>query len=392
VATARAAESYSVYPNLLAVGWLVPMVLAAGFAAHEPDADQKRTLVSLALGSLLLSEVHPLYWAIACIALAPLFALRAIAALRARRLARGFFGACLLALLAGAPLALIARYGGQPSEQQVRAAQAHAVRLPAPPSEAHAALPKPEKPHRSALETSGGHLEKQLEHGQDGERRLSVASAGGWTFLLLGLAALVPCLLWPEPLCPRMVALAVAATTLAAIPLVPSLATFVTARLLPDFGVARMITLASSLFFVALANAVAAFVDRYAALAAVRHGAVVLVVIGASQLPGHAPRSFREHVQNACGNEAKRHTLLDEHRARRGLLRAHIAAGETVLTTLREARYVVMLHDLHVVAADRGHGHVAGIALRRAQVELMTQPQTAWATRELLLRHYGLRF
>jgi hypothetical protein len=393
VLVARAGETYSVYPNLLAVGWLLPLLLAFGFAAHEPDADRTRTLLGIGLGSVLLGEVHSLYIAFACIALLPLLLLRAVV-LRAQRKPARFFALCIVCLLAGAPFAWIARYGGQPSDKQLRAALADSPTLPALPTlpSREPSRDKSDKPKSPALQAGGGHLEKQLAKRADDRRALPLASAGGATFLLLGLASLGFCLLRPEPFRPRMLALSAAAVSLLVIPFEPSLCALLMAHGFPGFGVARMVTLSSSLLFVAIGGALAALVERLTSRTALHNTVIALSTLAATQLLGHAPRSFAEHLHNAFEDETQRHSLLDQHRARRALLKAYVPAGTTVLTTLRDARYLVMLHDVHVIAADRGHARIPDLDVRQKSVELMTAARLDWPLRAELLRHYRARF
>jgi hypothetical protein len=398
VCASRAGETYSLYPNLIAVGWLAPTLLGAAFGALEPTAERGRSMLYVALGSFLLAEVHALYWAIACVALGPLFALHSVHSILARR-AEGsnggsrarFFGLCALALLAGAPFSLVGRFGGRPSEQQEQAAKA-AVTLPfASPESSKPLTGKSAELHPDDERAAGGHLEKELERRADGRLGLRVADAGGASFLLLGFGALAGCVLWRGAAREPMLALGSAAVMLAAIPLQPSLATLASLAM-PQFGVARMITLASSLLLVAIGGLLANVVDRFAGSTGVRLAVTALATAAATQLPAQAPRSFSAHVQSVLAGPGERLQLLNEHWARRELLRAHVPAGERILATLREGRYAVMLHDVHVVAADRGDGQVPSIAVLRRHVIVMTEARTPWPERAALLQHYGLRF
>jgi hypothetical protein len=394
VLAARAGETYTLYPNLLAVSWLAPVMLAVAFRAHEADAEHGRCLGLLAIASFVASEVHALYWAIACVALVPWLAVCALRLLRADRARAGFLALCGLMLLCGAPFALYARFGGQPSVEQTSAGLAE-VELDLPEAEAS---PQPSvqptqqpKARRSKDPALGGHLEKQLERSADGKLWLPVQAAGGWAFVLLGAGAVCLLVFWPVRFAPGWLALAAAAVSLCALPLLPP-ACALAVKLLPDFGVARMITLGSSLLLAGMAAVLAHAVEHNVPRAWARAAVSSLAVAAATQLPAQAPRSFAAHVHAVLADERARHELLDQHRARRALLRAHLPRGTALLATLREARYAVMLHDVRVVAADRGHGHVPGLEQRRRQVERMTEPSTPWPVRSELLRHYDLRF
>jgi hypothetical protein len=412
-----AGETYAIYPNLLAVGWLLPLVLAIGFEAHEVDAGvgngarddaSKRAplatllkrvdgrVAGLVLGCMLLVQVHALYWVFALLALAPLLLVHALLVLRRSPHRARLLASCLVALLAGAPWAWVARYGGQPSPAQTAAALAAARALPV--------VPQPEKSSAADTSTSaaanegvaqqggGGHLEKQLVRGPDGRRALPLSSAGGLALLIGGLLALAVALWRPVPLQPRMLALAAALLPCLALPLVPALCELPVALGLPDFGVARLITIADSLLVVAIAAALAPLLDRLRPSWLVHNAALAAAILAASVLPGHAPRTFREYFVDTLADEAHRHSQLDLQRARRALLDAYVPAGETVLATLRDARYVVMLRDLRVIAVDRGHGLVPDITQRRSHVELMTQARLPWPMRVQFLQHYRVHY
>jgi hypothetical protein len=231
-----------------------------------------------------------------------------------------------------------------------------------------------------------------LVRGPDGRRALPLSSAGGLALLISGLLALAVALWRPVPLQPRMLALAAALLPCLALPLVPALCELALALGLPNFGVARLITIADSLLVVAIGAALTTLLDRPRPSWLVHNAALAAASFAASVLPGHAPLTFREHVADALADETHRHSQLDLQRARRALLEAHVPAGETVLATLRDARYVVMLRDLRVIAVDRGHGHLPDLALRRSHVELMTQAHLAWPMRVQFLQHYRVRY
>jgi len=68
-----------------------------------------------------------------------------------------------------------------------------------------------------------------------------------------------------------------------------------------------------------------------------------------------------------------------------------VPPGSEVLTTPRFARYLVMLCDCYVLAADRGHTHVAGMDKRRRDVSFMNSTAAPWEQRLQLMEHYGVR-
>jgi hypothetical protein len=390
VVVLRAPETYAFYPNLLAVGWLAPLLVAYGCAAHAPAMQTRTTAATLALLAFVLGQVHAMYWGFCAVALVPLFGLRLAHALRADRSRARWFALCLLAVLAGAPFAAVTRYAGAAAQATQLPAEL-AVPFDLPPARARTPRDSPPNTDTPALAAGGGHLEKQLEH-RAGGLAVPVERAGGLLFLALGALALALCVGLERTRRLPLLALCAAAVTLLAIPLLPPLAGFFIAHGLPGFGVARMVTLACSLLIAAIAGAVALLVERLPRPQLALAAALVLCAIGSTQLLGHAPRSYREHVNQALAPAAERHTLRQEQRDRQALLRAHVPRGELVLATLREARYATMLHDVRVLAADRGHARVPYLSLRQHHVELMTGRKTPWPLRAALVDHHRMRF
>lgn len=392
VVVLRAPETYAIYPNLLAVGWLAPLVLACGFAAHARATDSRATLLAIGLFAFVLGQVHAVYWGFCVLALAPLLSLRLVHALRRDRARASWFALCLVALLAGAPFAGLSRFAGPTrAEMQVVPTELlvpfHLPPKPSAPRQVRA--PRADTP---ALAAGGGHLEKQLEQRTDGRLALPIEHAGGTVFLVLGALALALCLRAPGLSRAPIVALAAAAVTLLAIPLTPALAGFLVSHAIPAFAIARTVTLAGSLAIVAIAGALALLIERLPRPQPTFAAALLLCAAAATQVLGHAPRAYGEHVRMAFAAEAERHALLLENRTRQRLLRAHVPRGERVAATLRDGRYAVMLHDLRVLSVDRGHSRQPYVSRRRYHVELMTQRKTPWVLRRELLWHHRIRF
>lgn len=393
VSTVQAGMTYAIYPNTLAVGWFAPALLAVALRAH--DEVSRERLVVLALGSFTLGQVHALYPLFVALLVGPFFLARAIAGFaRGRGVSRGHL-LLLIALLAGAPAGLVARYAYSaqaryeaPAAVDVDARPRSTPPRTTPPKQARPAS----EPRDEALEAGGGHLEKRLERTARGQWWLPPGKAGGFGFVLLGFAALGFGLGFSPRDRTRLAALAFAALTCAALLFWPALCTFVVEKFGLRLALPRLSPLLGSVLFAALAGAVARAIEWLGrpriAWPATTLGAVAL----ATQLLGHSPRSFAEHWGDVAAGSEERHETLALHRARRELLREHVPAGATVLASLREGRYVVMLHDVHVIAVDRGHSRIPGIGERRRDVERMTARGTPWDERRALLRRYGVRY
>jgi hypothetical protein len=394
IAVLRAPETYAVYPNLLSVGCLAPLLLAYLFDAHAEGGRTRERSALVAMLAFVASQSHALYWGFAVLAAAPWLLGRLAVDLRRHHAARARgIALCLAGLLAGAPFAIAAKYVPAPSRALVEADRAAAEIPYEPPPPARRSGPRSHADQRAdtpALAAGGGHLEKQLDRRGDGWV-MPVERAGGALFLALGLAAIALCAVRMAERRAAIVALGAAALTLLAIPLEPTLCTLFGEHLLPPFAVARMVTLAASLLVAAQGGAVALLLQSLRAPVAAQAVAMLIAAAAATLPVGHAPRAYAEHMRQALAPREVREALLRQHRAWRGLLRAHVAPGELVLASQRDGRYVVMLHDVRVVAVDRGHAKLPGLQRRRDHVELMTASKTPAALRARLLRHYDVR-
>jgi hypothetical protein len=226
VITANAGETYTTYPNTVAVGWLLPLQLAAAYTLLARDAKLRYAAV-VAACSFVTAQVHALYAVYAGLAMAPaLVVLGALPWSRGRRraIALGLVGA-----LGAVPFLLVSQFAFKPKSSREPEVQPQpAVVAPAPqpiaattpqtqpgPSEpkpagsvpalqgqtppaAAAELPEPPrwlpevdkgKPSipTPAVALGGGHLEKSLELDQ---RAVQVWFApekmGGKGFVALG--------------------------------------------------------------------------------------------------------------------------------------------------------------------------------------------------------------
>jgi hypothetical protein len=401
IATVQAGVTYAVYPNALAVGWLLPVVLALAVASHDDDSHAES--VAVAVTAFVVGLVHPLYALFAMLIAAPYAGARALdmALGRARNPAHAPRARSLalvaVALLAGAPPGMVSRFVKHAPAEPASARGAFDVEFESPSTArpavtrpAPATATKPKAPLTPALAAGGGPLEKKLERRADGRLWLPPAKMGGTAFVLFGLLALALVSLAPSSVRARARAVAAAAAPCALILFWPWLCTLA-ARPQLTAAIPRLVPILSSALFLALVCAGMFALQRLPRPRLVWPAATLASVALATGLLGFSPRSSGEHLRDVLASRQARHAMLDLHRARRAVLRAHVPEGTTVLASLREARYVVMLHDVFVVAADRGHAPSPGIRERRAAVERMTAKGTPWEEREALLRRHGIR-
>jgi hypothetical protein len=410
--TANAGETYTTYPNMLAVGWLLPLMLGSGFALLARDPPPRQAL-AVAAACLVMAQVHALYAVYAGMALAPgLLVALLWPRLPARRAPIVY---ALLGTLIAAPFLLVSQFGFRQTAaaDAVVATQPSAATAPAAPSapperdlaadvgKGRPAVPTP------AVAAGGGHLEKALEL----DEKTSLVwfgpeKMGGSGFIALGVAGYLLALIGAgmrQPDQPRRVA-PLAAAAFGALPLslilfIPKLTTLALDYLQQAFTVARLSTVLSSLLLLGACAGVAALVAWVAWVARVAssksrralEALVLLLAIGAAtRLTGHAPLFFHELVQLARAPREQRYATLEMLEARRQMLERVVPPGTTVLATARFSRSVVMLCDCYVIIADRGHTHVSFSQQRRDQLIVMNGLDTPWDRRVELLRRYGL--
>jgi len=390
----NAGETYALYPNVLCLGFLLPMLLALGISRLSAGpSDVLRSACSMGALAFVVAQIHVLYVVYAALVLGPLLSAAALwpGAFRARK-------PCLVALLSmstALPFVLVSGFAFRDARALSSAPQdAKPPEVPvatpagtAEPSPARARVPE-------ALAAGGGHLEKVLDIDAAGQLVFKPERMGGTPFLLGGFAGLALATALYAGRRRQLLAAMLAALWLACILFYPPLTTRFSDLLQGRFVVARLSSVLTTLSVFGVCAASAWCVERLSrgrAGVIARALAYLAVPAAATSLLGHAPVSFREHVAAALApverREARLHMLLE----RSALLAEHVPAGRTVLTTARFARQVVMLCDCYVLAADRGHTHVVGIDKRRRDLVFLNAADTPWEARAQLLRHYGVR-
>jgi hypothetical protein len=388
--TANAGETYALYPNTLAVGYLLPTLLGLGLQCLGPARERGWVLLPMAALDFVLAQIHALYAVYAALLLAPVLLL-ALLWRRSRSQLALVLGA-LLALAPALPFVLVSTYGFQAEPALTVAADENSPSVPAAPALGNAAASG--RPIQApALAAGGGHLEKVMERIDDEHVVFSPSRMGGRWFVVLGLCALVACpLLLRGPRAPLLGA-GICALLLAATLFTVQGATAALDLLKTPFVVARLSTVLTTLLFLGICTLCALLTERLAlpGRSFIQAGLYLGLVGAAACLLGHAPVSFGEHVRAALAGRDARYALLEQLEERRALLQSVVPRGATVLTTARFARQVVMLYDCYVLAADRGHTRVFGIDKRRKDLVLLNAADTSWPVRSRLLTSYSLR-
>jgi hypothetical protein len=407
--TLTAAETYALYPNAWSVGYILPMLLALGFAPPVPHAGTVRFVPRpsawLAALAWVLGQVHVAYAVYGLLLLGPWFGLWALLVLwrpglgGVRSWARLSPWLALACLVTFAPFALLSVYGPADTQPLPYAAiesapPEAAVAAPTPATKPRAGVAPFAGPHPNRADDAlGGHLETALEPLGDGRLVFMPERIGGWVFLCVGfVGSLLAIVLYKRRRLPLIAAL-IAALWIACLLFYSPLTTHAAALLRGAFVVARLSTVMCTLLMAAVCAVVVWPLARLRRGRAWAYGGLsVVLTLVAAILPAHAPESFVAHAKRALAPEAERRRNFEKLSLRRDLLRQHLPAGSNVLSTAYFARQVVMLRDCYVVAADRGHTQIEGIEQRRRDLNLMNDAQTPWPVRERLLRFYELRY
>jgi hypothetical protein len=398
IVTLNAGETYTLYPNTLCVGYLLPMLLGLGLSSLRlPERWLGRRALLMGWLAFVVAQLHALYVIYAAFTLAPVLAL---ALLRRQPLrARWSRLAVLCSFAAALPFIAVSMFGFKDSEHVLSAPEdLEPPKLEAAPPAAAAQPAEPSPPSELPLAMGGGHLEKVLDSPAEEQFVFRPARMGGVWFVGAGyLALLFSCIAYSWRARKRalpLIAAGVAACWLGAVLFTRTGVSLALRVLREQFIVARLSTVLTSLLVLgacALVLYFTAYVTRARWRSALQSTLYLLLCLGCTQLPGHAPKSFSEHLQAALAPAAQRRALLDRWLARRALLQQYIPAGSVVLTTPRQARYVVMLCDCYVLAADRGHTGILGIDKRRRDLNFLNSTGAAWEQRAALIKYYGVR-
>jgi hypothetical protein len=392
IVTLNAGETYTLYPNTLCVGYLLPVMLGLGFRSTSlPVRWLGRRALLMGFIAFIVAQVHALYTIYAALTLAPVLVLALVRRQGLR--ARWLRASVLCSFVAALPFIAVSMFGYKSSEQVVSAPEElEPPKLEAAPPASAPQAPKPASVPTPPLAAGGGHLEKTLDSPAEEQFVFVPARMGGTWFVAAGYAALIAaCVLYGRRRRGRalpLLAATAAAAWLGAILFTRTGVGLALQVLREEFIVARLSTVLTSLLVLGMCACAAFFCGRRAAWLS---GLYLLLCLGCTQLPGHAPKTFREHVQAALAPRDQRRALLDRWSARRTLLTQHIPAGSVVLTTPRQARYVVMLCDCYVLVADRGHTGIMGIDKRRRDLTFLNATGPTWEQRAPLIKYYGVR-
>jgi len=357
---------FTLYPNKVAPLFVATTMFAI-VVRMRSDACSWRRCVLLAIGALLLGQIHALYGAFAALAFGPLLTVSALRAVKAKRADRNRLAVAVLALALAGPFLFISTRYTRPREVQLDASGRPVVAFDMTPN---------------------------FHHFDNNwiMYRFDRALGNYWWFGLgLGLVAVVPAV-WREPREGALVALGILGTV-AAFLYVPPLCTLLLHVTEREWVVARfgfMLQLGLTVF---AAGSLAVIVEQYVRFGALRQ--LLLLPIAALALPyGARPDSLSwPYYFKKLSLPPQQQTMrLRGAREAGAFAREHIEPGATVLTSPEEAVPLVMMADCHVVAAFSSNNGVSDLPQRRMDLGTMVDGNAPVQQRASLLAEYDVRY
>lgn len=355
--------TYIIYPNQLSPLWIVPMMI--GFAVQAGSSTCSwRSPVKLAVGSLVLGQVHSLYGAFAGLALGPVLVAIAIAKFLRRGADRWAVAGCVLALSAALPFLMVS--------QTKSAATSRTGDLTAGVSGER---------HRGFHYFDNGWVMSKPRGGWGSLDWRGVCLLGGVTFGLtsrrrreVGVFLAVSC-------------------TIALVLFVPPFCT-AAMHVFHKPWILQRLGFVLFLGFLGLVPAMVAFaVEPVTRFWWVRSILTVLLGLSALMYRGHRdPFTWSDFLEASKAGRVIRYQKLVSARILADFFKEHVPRGVTVLTPDWSGMALTSLHDCYLVAPERGSVGVPGLGQRREDLKVMLAEDTPWATRRDLLRKYDVRY
>lgn len=395
------------YPNQLAAIWLLPLVLARGIDLLNGD-EPRRAAAGIAALSLLLAQLHALYYAFACLLLGPAL-LVALGIAVARRGLRSWAFAPLLGLLAlGAGLPWFA------TSLLERRAQAEAIdearKDPLPLVPAPWPLPPAAPPPEAE---SGAEVEAEPEGDEAG---VADPRAGNWRYrgfvLLSGdliafdpgslddfanlrVQLLLALLLATLTRQPRRVAALVAMIAAVFLVLhVPELCTLAARLAGAPWMLRRLEVVLVLLSFVVVPYALAPLLATRGWLRGPVPYLLVLLAFGYAYRFGTDENAWTRARYLQRVEQAERLPMELRKLGRRAqLLRDHVPSGALLAVPPGRAVEIAEICDCYpfALAEQEGTHGIADMPERRSAMRVLLSPGTALENKLAVIRRYGVR-
>ncbi len=367
--------NFIVYPNKLAPLWLLPVLV--GFAVRDLGGRCTwSSCVKLAVGSLVLGQMHGLYSAVEVVVLAPVLGTAAVNKLVRKRPDRWPAALCAVGLLAALPFPLASKLG-TPEPIRPAGATQPAARGPID----HPGFLRVGDrwwmvdPHEGF--TAGGARVAMLAGG------IAVSLIGSrrrYAIVLAAVVGVMALVLYTPPLCTAALAAVGQPWILGRFECILRMG--LTALLVP--GIAFL--LESWIRPTGWKPVPHGWVRGLIAV-----GVLFLGIASASPTKMHNWTTYRQRAVTGQADVDPEGPAEKLQRLRnyRRVFEEFIPRGETILAPLEAGLSAVMLHDCHIVAGARGNNGVPDFAQRRRDVGQMLADDTPWPQRRALLQKYG---
>lgn len=357
---------YVLYPNKIAPLFVCAVMFGVAVRMLA-DGCTWRRCVLLAIGSLLLGEIHALYGAFAALALTPPLAIRGIHAWARRRAGAARWMAAILCLAPAGPFLAVAASKASPIEQSAQAsAEDEADEAPAANIHQFADGSIMYRPDRAFGNYWWFGLPLFIAAVALALRRADRAGV----VALLSVLAVVATVLFIPPLCSTLLAL--------------------TGR---EWIVSRFSFVLPLAFVAIVAGSLGTLIDAHVRPIALR-GALLLVVAAVALPYGgrHGSLSWQAYAEKLSGFQERQARALGGARAVEAFVHGKIEPGATVLTTPREAVPLVMVVDCFVVAAYSSNNGVPDLQERFEDINVMLDGAAPIDRRAALLKKYDVRY
>lgn len=367
--------NFLIYPNKLVPYWLAAMMI--GFAVQACRGRCTwRSSVKLALGALVIGQMHSLYGAFVGIAVAPLLVSVGLFRIVRRREDRWRMAVCTLALAAALPFLLISQTTSRSASQ------------PATPAAAKAG---------AAVKRTPKHTSR-FRHFDNGWLMLNPRS--GWgiprgkrdAWLSACLVAGIACALLGRHRKNAALFLAIIGTT-AAVLYIPPLCAAALRVFRQEWILSRMAIVLYLGFVVLVPASIASLIEPWTRFGWVRQLLIPVALAAALPYFNHrSPYTWRDHYANLRLPAETREGYLALGRAVMAFCEEHIPPGTTVLTEDWSGVVLVANHDAYIVAPRSGGNGIADLGQRRKDLKAMLAADTPWDRRRNLLRKYGITY
>jgi len=362
---------YVLYPNKIAPLFVCAVMFGVAVRMLATGCTWRRCVL-LAIGSLLLGEIHALYGAFAALALAPPLAVRGVHAWTRRR-AGGHGGAraarwiaAILCLAPAGPFLAVAALKAGPVEQSTQTgADDEADEAPAANIHQFADGSIMYRPDRAFGNYWWYGLPLFIAAAALALRRSDRAGV----VAMLSILAVVAAVLFIPPVCSELLAL--------------------TGR---QWIVSRLSFVLPLTFVAIVAGSLGTVIDAHVRPIALRGALLLVIMLAAVPYGGRqGSLSWQAYAQKLSKFKERQARALGGARAVEAFVDGKIEPGATVLTTPREAVPLVMVVDCFVVAASSSNNGVPDLQQRFEDIDVMLDGTAPIGRRAALLKKYDVR-